>query len=267
MMQVNQAIVQLGPSLHRQHAGYRYSGACAAYAYKQVDPTQIKRVFILGPSHHAHINGCALSPAQLYRTPLGDLQLDQSIYKELESTQQFDKVSLTADEKEHSIEMHLPYIAKVMENCDFAIVPVMVGSLSTKQESAYGEIFSKYLADPCNLFVISSDFCHWGSSFGYQFYDETWGQIHQSIKKLDKMGMDIIEEMSPTAFAAYLKKYKNTICGRRPIIILLNAVSLLKQDKSGSKPALKFLKYAQSEKCLKKSDTSVSYAAASLVFT
>ena len=38
----------------------------------------------------------------------------------------------------------------------------MVGSLSTERELMYGHIFSKYLADPANLFVISSDFCHWG---------------------------------------------------------------------------------------------------------
>lgn len=45
----------------------------------------------------------------------------------------------------------------------FTIVPVMVGSLSTNREQKYGQIFSQYLADPQNLFVISSDFCHWGT--------------------------------------------------------------------------------------------------------
>ncbi len=47
---------------------------------------------------------------------------------------------------------------------DFTIVPVMVGSLSPDKEHSYGSIFSKYLSDPDNLFVISSDFCHWGMS-------------------------------------------------------------------------------------------------------
>lgn len=66
------------------------------------------------------------------------------------------------EENEHSIEMHLPFIAKVMENYDFTIIPVMVGSLSSEKEALYGEVFAPYLADPSNLFVISSDFCHWG---------------------------------------------------------------------------------------------------------
>jgi len=61
----------------------------------------------------------------------------------------------------------------------------MVGSLSTEKESLYGHIFSQYLADPKNLFVISSDFCHWGQRFRYTFYEKSWGEIHQSITTLD----------------------------------------------------------------------------------
>lgn len=36
-----------------------------------------RRVFILGPSHHVHLSCCALSPAEIYRTPLYDLRIDQ----------------------------------------------------------------------------------------------------------------------------------------------------------------------------------------------
>jgi len=61
----------------------------------------------------------------------------------------------------------------------------MVGSLSLEKERHYGHILSKYLADPKNLFIISSDFCHWGQRFRYTFYDGSWGEIHQSIKTLD----------------------------------------------------------------------------------
>lgn len=57
------------------HAGYRYCGACAAHAYSQIDPTNIKRVFILGPSHHYRLNGCAVSDCTKYATPLYDLMV------------------------------------------------------------------------------------------------------------------------------------------------------------------------------------------------
>jgi predicted class III extradiol MEMO1 family dioxygenase len=48
----------------------------------------------------------------------------------------------------------------------------MVGSLSTDSEAKYGQILGPFLDDPANLFVISSDFCHWGRRFSYTFYDQ-----------------------------------------------------------------------------------------------
>lgn len=66
-------------------------------------------------------------------------------------------------------------------------MPVLVGSLSPEREASYGRIFSRYLAEPQNLFIISSDFCHWGQRFRYTYYDRNWGEIYQSITKLDRM--------------------------------------------------------------------------------
>lgn len=69
----------------------------------------------------------------------------------------------------------------------FTIVPIMVGSLTVEREAAYGELLAPYLTDPSNLFVVSSDFCHWGQRFRYTYYNEQCGQIHESIEALDKM--------------------------------------------------------------------------------
>lgn len=74
-----------------------------------------KRVFILGPSHHVRLSRCALSAAQYCRTPLYDLKVDQEVNAELEATGHFKWMDQKTDEDEHSIEMHLPYVAKVME--------------------------------------------------------------------------------------------------------------------------------------------------------
>lgn len=75
--------------------------------------------------------------------------------------------------------------------------------------------------------MISSDFCHWGQRFRYTYYDRSVGEIWQSIQKLDKQGMNLIETLNPSAFTEYLKKYGNTICGRHPIGVLLNVSSRL----------------------------------------
>lgn len=83
----------------------------------------------MGPSHHVHLRKCALSQCKTYETPLYDLKIDTKVIAELEATRQFQWMDIKTDEDEHSIEMTIPYVAKVMEDFkdQFTIVPVMVG--------------------------------------------------------------------------------------------------------------------------------------------
>uniref|UniRef100_A0A0B6YQY7 Protein MEMO1 n=1 Tax=Arion vulgaris TaxID=1028688 RepID=A0A0B6YQY7_9EUPU len=266
---LSKASVSLKPAraIIAPHAGYYFCGACGAFAYRQVDPNSVKRVFILGPSHHVRMSNCALSGMDTYETPLYNLTIDKGVYEELYGTGAFDTMSLNTDEAEHSLEMHLPYIAKVMESRkgQFTIVPILVGSLSPDKEVKYGQILSPYLRDPGNLFVISSDFCHWGKRFSYTHYEKSNGKIWQSIESLDRMGMDIIEKMDPSAFTKYLQTFQNTICGRHPIGVLLNAIDQLRHTSNGIRMEMKFLMYAQSSQCETMHDSSVSYASAAFV--
>lgn len=250
------------------HAGYQHCGSCAAYAYKELSP-ETSRIFILGPSHHVRLNGIALSPASIYETPLGDLTIDQAIYDELKATGMFEEMTLKTDEDEHSLELQLPFIVKAMNKRrePYTIVPMMVGSIRPEKEAAFGKILSKYLAQPENAFVISSDFCHWGHRFDYQFYEKSWGKIWQSIERLDKLGMKAIKDLKLDSFTSYLKIYGNTICGRHPIAVMLAAIEHLNSDNadpSRPKYSIKFLDYLQSSKCNHMFDSSVSYVAASV---
>lgn len=49
-----------------------------------------------------------------------------------------------------------------------------------------GKLLSRYLLAKDTLFVVSSDFCHWGTRFDYTLYDENEGPIYASIEALDK---------------------------------------------------------------------------------
>lgn len=267
---LNQATYSHGPAraIIAPHAGYRYSGECAAHAYKQIEPGAVKRVFILGPSHHVGTVKCALTQAHTLKTPLYDLKVDVAVVRELavHSGGAFEWLTLEDDEREHSIEMHLPYVAKVMEGRRdaFTVVPVVVGSLSREAEVRYGRIFAQYLQMPENLFVISSDFCHWGRRFRYTYLLSNNNPVDKTIEELDKMGMAVIERLDGGEFAQYLREHRNTICGRHAIGVLLEAVQEV--VKSGGEACMKFLKYAQSNRCKDMSDSSVSYAAGALVF-
>ncbi|KAI8090231.1 MEMO1 protein [Gilbertella persicaria] len=257
------------------HAGFRYSGPTAAYAYKLVDTTHIKRVFLLGPSHHAYIDGCCLSKCDIYKTPLGNLKLDKQVIQDLYETDHFDYMRKNVDEDEHSIEMHLPFTFKIFQDKieDIKIVPILVGATSEKQEKLYGDLLAKYLESPENLFIISSDFCHWGSRFDYTYYtkkkedkpvflhsrnqDAVSRPIHESIRELDYQGIQTLEDLSFSKFQAYLKQTQNTICGRHPIGVLMAALEILKDS---SKQTIQCVHYDQSSQCKDVRDSSVSYA-------
>ena len=89
------------------------------------------------------------------------------------------------DEAEHSLELHLPYLRHVLGGEGWALVPILVGALSRESERRYGQLLAPYLHDPHTLFVVSSDFCHWGARFRYVFYDKRFGDIHESVEALD----------------------------------------------------------------------------------
>ena len=76
---LGQAELTHGPAraIIAPHAGYQYCGSCAAFAYRQISPAVVKRIFILGPSHHVRFSGCYLSPALKCETPFYDLTVDQ----------------------------------------------------------------------------------------------------------------------------------------------------------------------------------------------
>ncbi|KAJ2820025.1 hypothetical protein FBU31_005347 [Coemansia sp. 'formosensis'] len=266
------------------HAGLSYSGATAAYAYKSINTSGVKRVFILGPSHHVYLRRCALSQCTEYETPLGNMQVDRETIAELQRKGRgsWESMGLTTDEDEHSLEMHLPFIYKIFEHRidDIRLVPILVGNLSFEREQAFGALLAEYLESEENLFVVSSDFCHWGSRFQYTWYRESDGvravelggkkkgpqgtPIWKSIKKLDHDGMRAISQLDHVGFRQYLDQTENTICGRHPIGVLLGAISHLFPEHMDNGPQLRFVKYAQSSKVQEASDSSVSYASAYL---
>ncbi|EEA22867.1 hypothetical protein TMatcc_001723 [Talaromyces marneffei ATCC 18224] len=163
------------------HAGYAYSGPCAAWAYKALDLSKAKRIFLLGPSHHYPLATIALPEVTSYATPVSDepLPLDiEVIDKICNASSTFEIMSRRIDEREHSMELHLPYIHRKLQltfpgrpAAEYPpLVPIMVGSTKAETERAVGALLATYLADSSNAFIISSDFCHWGQRFGYTYY-------------------------------------------------------------------------------------------------
>ena len=205
-------------------------------------------------------------------TPIADLHVDSDLRSELLLSGNFTTMEKGVDEAEHSGEMQYPYIAKAISDArmraagfDCRVLPVMVGNLDAASERHFGSILAPYVARHNVFTVISSDFCHWGRRFGYTPSSSVGSGHHNDISDyiewLDRSGMSHIESQRPGAFSDYLRQYSNTICGRHPIGVWLNAITT--NSKSGiERLDVRFIQYAQSGRVKTLDESSVSYASA-----
>lgn len=128
----------------------------------------------------------------------------------------------------------------------------MVGAIDNEYEQALGQVLAKYFDHPDHIFIISSDFCHWGYNFDYFYYQKQYGPIYNSIQKLDEEAIMCIQQQDVQAFQHYLKQTENTICGRHPIAVLLNVfiffiifiLQIINNSKDKETLKTKFIYYA-----------------------
>lgn len=143
------------------HAGYSYSGAVAATAYARLRPYSglYTRVILLGPAHRIAVTGLALSGADVFRTPLGDVPLDKDALDALTTLKV--RVVDATHQFEHSLEVHLPFLQSVIES--FSLIPLVVGDATPE---SVAEVIDAVWGGPETLIVVSSDLSH------YLSYDE-----------------------------------------------------------------------------------------------
>lgn len=271
---VSGARVLLGP-----HAGYTFCGARLAETYAAWDTAGVQRVFILGPSHHVYFLEAAKVSAFLrYDTPLGSLPVDTDVCRELVGAADSAFAYMTAeeDEDEHLFEMHAPFIAyrSQADGVAVLIVPVMISGLLQQLKARVVAQLLPYMADPHNTFVVSSDFCHWGRRFGYTEYTpdadlallgpykrQTGQALHRSIEYLDRCAMDAAQAGS-AEWDSYIAATGNTICGQKPVSIVLRLVEqyVAQGGRIGDGLLFQWLGYLQSSHAESLVDLSVSYA-------
>ncbi len=151
------AQVQAPKAIIAPHAGYIYSGPVAASIYALIAPARarIKRVVLLGPTHRVAVHGMALPGVDAFATPLGRVTIDAAAVKQLTALP-FVGTSAEAHRLEHSLEVHLPFLQKVLD--EFTLVPLAVGRASAEQVVQAIELL--WGSDE-TLIVVSSDLSHY----------------------------------------------------------------------------------------------------------
>ncbi len=232
------------------HAGMQWSGQAAAYGYKLLKGKNIKRVIVLGPSHRVGFRGLATSGEDFYETPLGRLKVDREISDALYKNPLF-QGPRTAELQEHSLEMQLPFLQVALG--EFSLVPLVVGELSKKDYTEAAKVLLPYV-DSSTLVVASSDFTHYGVGFDYLPFSSN---IKENLKKLDEGAIRKIIAKDFDGYLNYVEETGATICGTRPIGIILK---MLPASARGT-----LLKYYTSGDLTGDFSHSVSYA--SIVFS
>jgi MEMO1 family protein len=181
------------------HAGYVYSGPVAGSAYAQLAGVaeRIRRVVLFAPAHRVPFIGIACNSARRFRTPLGEIEVDQAALERIADLPQV-RLLDTAFRNEHSIEVHLPFLQETLRS--FKLVPLLVGDAEPGEVEA---VMERLWGGDETLIVISSDLSH------YLDYD--------SARRMDAHTTEAIEHLAPERISFH------HACGRIPVNGLLLA--------------------------------------------
>jgi AmmeMemoRadiSam system protein B len=226
------------------HAGHRYSGPTAAYAYKILQGQTFSRVIVLGPSHQFGFSGASVGLQNGFQTPLGVMNVDQSFGRKLLTPDSLIRWLPDAHAYEHSIEIQLPFLQTVLKQT--RLVPIVMGDDAWTTCSRLAQKLIENIKGPeKTLLIASSDLSH--------FYPAA------QAKKLDQEFIRQVRDLSPENLYAALQAEKTEACGRAPVLTVMLAAKAL-----GANQAL-ILHYAHSGEVNGDNERVVGYVAIALV--
>ncbi|MBE3071327.1 MAG: AmmeMemoRadiSam system protein B [Planctomycetes bacterium] len=199
------------------HAGYQFSGSIAGKAFAALKGQTYRRVILMGLSHRAPIEGASVLCAGAYETPLGRIPVDAAARDALLACPVV-KEQPAAHEGEHSVENQLPLLQRAIGK--FAMVELLVGDLSDAQRATLADAL-RPLIDAETLLVASSDFTHYGPNYGYVPFRD---RVPESLRVLNDMAVAKITQIDLPGWDGYLKRTRDTVCGRNAIGLLLKVV-------------------------------------------
>ena len=148
-------------------------------------------VVLLGLSHRYRIDGAAIYARGAFRTPLGDIEIDEDLAAEIMRLNS-DIVDLpSAHTNEHSLEMQLPFLQHLLS--DFRIVPILLQDDSPENVIPLAQAIVEAMIERSCLLIGSTDLCH------YPVYDEA--------RKSDQVVVEAIEHFDPDYLREQMDEY------------------------------------------------------------
>jgi MEMO1 family protein len=189
------------------HAGYVYSGAIAAHAYRLIAADRPpESVLVLGVDHHGASRGASLS-ARPWLTPLGPTPVDRELVAALRKPPV--DVDEEAHAREHSIEVQLPFLEYVLPHPRFVPLEVGFGPYSFLEEVA--NVVRSAIEDRDVLLIASTDFSHYVAP--------------AVADRLDHMAIEPILASDARGLYDTVTRNDISMCGVAPTTVLLAALT------------------------------------------
>jgi AmmeMemoRadiSam system protein B len=226
------------------HAGHRYSGLVAAHAFTHLRDQEPALVAVLSPLHSPVAETIATTAHQAYRTPLGTIEVDHDLLKQIEDeflTRQGSKFVRLREDQEHSLEIELPFLQVVLGKA-FKLLPIMLRDQSRNTANNLAKALSTALPATDVLLVASSDLSH--------FYPQ------EVAERLDHEMLQRIESFDPQGVLEAEMKGIGFACGRGAIAAALWTAEAMGADR------VRVVNYATSGDVTRDFDSVVGYGAA-----
>jgi len=197
------------------HAGYVYSGKTAAFGFNSPLKKDYETVIIISPSHREYFRGISIYDGAAYRTPLGDVPLNNEVIDKIISDSKIIFRGIQGHRAEHAVEVQIPFLQVILK--DFSIVPIVLGDQSRNFVYELADRIAPVVDDK-TLIVASSDLSH--------FYSRSMAD------KLDSIVEKNIANNDYEKLQSDLETGRCEACGGGAIVAMMRAANLINKNKT-----------------------------------
>jgi hypothetical protein len=187
-----------------------YSGHVAGAVFSRILLPQ--EIIILGVRHFPRGKPAAILSSGAWRTPLGDVPIDEPLAQALLKHCPILREDSTAHLTEHSLEVQLPFLQVLSPT--FSFVPIALGTIHFDELAAIGEAIAVVLrARPGLLLLTTSDLNHY--------------QDDRTTRAKDQKAIDQLLALNPRALFDVCRNEQISMCGLGPAVAMLTALHSL----------------------------------------
>lgn len=189
------------------HAGYAYSGAVAGEVFSSVEVRE--RHIIFCPNHTGFGADAAIMSRGAWRMPWGDAPIDEDLARRLLAASPLLSEDGSAHDREHSLEVQLPFLRRFRES--FRFVPICLGRLSLSDCRVLGDAVADAVRDDPSppLLIASSDMSHY--------------EPDAKARRKDGKAIERVLALDPDGLYRLVRAERITMCGVIPVTVMLYA--------------------------------------------